>query len=1054
MNGSTDAALQVVNQVCGLLSPISSHLPPQDLCALQANLLREQLAAWPKINAYGITEAIEQHVQALQSLQSTEQVLLDSKWLSCAAQCMFLIALHSESVSTSLQCWNIIKTAILPVAAFNLAAAQHMLHSLLAMQELQCMAAAESASLIHAAVADLSSNSTTTTTAAAPERCTLLCGLISNQLLQTAHTDDVRHAVLHLALQWLSCKEAHYINCALRVLPGVFADWHDATALTAVWQLCCTSNDMDVSLAVLCLLFESLCTLAQPIPMQQQLWQLIHAGLATGNTLNSKRALHLLHVTLAWLNSNSSTAVDKHSANDTMILWKQYALAIDTLQTEIAENLIDQVWPTVQRLCLQAHNNARTTITTTTADTTATGTAGSSSSTATAASSNIPSPLEFRWLSLLIETGISAEFCTRNGRRKRLETVLSGDVQLSFYTAKESYQWISAVFLRVFEHKATAAWFKHKPTESNLCAMLTQWLVSVHAEAQSDYDKHALFRSVLAAIDQAVITVPAEIDAVLTAYSSSSNCSSSSSSSSSSAAPLLCSSNMLLLISVVNKVMFWWRETHAASATLSSGDLTTVVLQLLVLHTDYTDTDILETGFSLIQCLPTAAVAQCKQLLRRWLLRIATAAVKSDNNITDDTDNDNDSSGVAAAQMWLQDMIAHKIRAFMTMHTITTATESSNTYQHSKAQARLLCHMLTAVFDDDSNNVNRTDNSLANDKQQLLQLCQVLVPVTACLSMCYSRAYMNPELIQQALVLFCQLLQHAATVTTAQRFLLLPLQNCFAEVASYVSAAVVALLTGDVTVESLTDSSGNSYTQSVLLDTLHCLYIVIQSDACGEVKHSIIAALNSTQLCCTCAHVITGSATVSDISMHKQLAALQMLHCILLHACSSSSDSDVLQLDLTVLQQLLETLVQANTGGSSSNIHTTSSSNSSTVRQYHELQWQCLALLLQYYSTIHNDTTDAAQTHTQNYLDSILTRLINSLDSVIEVNLPSAIQCIGIVSNSLCKNSRINSSNSSDDVTVSIEQAVLAVCKVLYQAKSRSHKLVHTVSAIVIYQQF
>src|SRR6476469_4193869 len=93
MNGSTDAALQVANQVCGLLSPISSHLPPQELCALQANLLRAQLAACPKFNAYSIAEAIEQHVQAL---QSAEEVSLNSKWLSCAAQCMFLVAQRSE----------------------------------------------------------------------------------------------------------------------------------------------------------------------------------------------------------------------------------------------------------------------------------------------------------------------------------------------------------------------------------------------------------------------------------------------------------------------------------------------------------------------------------------------------------------------------------------------------------------------------------------------------------------------------------------------------------------------------------------------------------------------------------------------------------------------------------------------------------------------------------------------------------------------------------------------------------------------------------------------
>eukprot|EP00953_Heterococcus_sp_UTEX-ZZ885_P021241 11855-Heterococcus_DN1.PRE.1 len=572
MNGRADAALQVVDRVCSLLSTISSHLAPLELYTFQANLLREQLAACPKRNAFGITAAVSQYLQAA---RSADAVPMDSNWLSCSVQCMFLLALSSESAEISLQCWHVIETAVLPAAVVSPAAGLYMLQSLLAMQEVQCMAAAESALLIHAAVAELNNSSTAAAAAAAVhDKCTLLCALISNQLLQAAHTDETRRAVLQLAMQWLSCRDAHSINCALKVLPGVFADWNDATALAELWQLCCESDDMNVSLAVLCLLYDSLCAVAQPIPLRQQLWQLIHAGLATGNTLNSKRALHLLHVTLAWLNSNRSTTGYKRNGDTSymMLLWKQYATALDTLQTEIAENLIDQVWPTVQRLCTQACS--ATAAATSESITTVNG----SSTDTSVASSCIPSPLGFRWLSLLIERGISAEFCTRNGRRKRLESVLSGDVQLPFHTA-ESYRWISTVFLHVFEHKATAAWFKNKPTESNLCVMLTQWLAFVHAKARSDSDRHILLTSILTAIDQSNITVPAVIDAGLTAYSSSSTSSNSNSSgnssSSSTTVSLLCSSNMTLLISVVNKVMFWWRETHAATATLSSGDLTT-----------------------------------------------------------------------------------------------------------------------------------------------------------------------------------------------------------------------------------------------------------------------------------------------------------------------------------------------------------------------------------------------------------------------------------------------------------------------------------------------
>jgi hypothetical protein len=95
----------------------------------------------------------------------------------------------------------------------------------------------------------------------------------------------------------------------------------------------------------------------------------------------------------------------------------------------------------------------------------------------------------------------------------------------------------------------------------------------------------------------------------------------------------------------------------------------------------------------------------------------------------------------------------------------------------------------------------------------------------------------------------------------------------------------------------------------------------------------------------------------------------------------------------------------------------------------------------------------ASQTHTRSYLDSVLTRLIDSIDSVIEVNLPSAIQCIGIVSSNLC-NSSSNSSSYSNDGIVSIENAVLFVCKVLYQAKNRSQKLVHMVSDHLINTAF
>jgi hypothetical protein len=1039
MNCSPDAALQVVDRVCSLLSTISSHLPPLELYTFQANLLREQLDAWPKSNVYAITTAVSQHLQAA---RSAEAVPVNSKWLSCAAQCMFLLTLRSESADISLQCWNVIETAVLPAAAVSPTAGLYMLQSLLAMQEVQRMAAAESALLLLAAAAEL--NNSNTAAAAIHDKCTLICALISNQLLQTAHTDETRRAVLHLAMRWLSCRDSHYINYALKVLPGVFAGWNDAAALAEGWQLCCQSDDMNVSLAVLCLLFDSLCTIAQPIPLQQQLWQLIHTGLATGNTLNSKRALHLLRVTLAWLNSNSSTTSYKRSGDTSsiMLLWKQYATALDTLQTEIAENLIDQVWPTVQRMCTQACN-----LTAATANPTENNATVNGSSTDTAvASSSVPSPLDFEWLSLLIERGISAAFCTRNGRRKRLESVLSGVAQLPFYTA-ESYQWISAVFLPIFEHKATAAWFKSKPTDSNLCVMLTQWLVSVHAEAQLDSNRHILFTSILTAIDQSNITVPAVIDAVLTAYSSNSSSSMSNSGSSSTAAPLLCISNMTLLISVLNKVMFWWRETHAATATLSSGDLTTVVLQLLLQHTDYTDTSILDSGLSFLQCLPTTAVTECIQLLKQWLLRIATAAVQSDTKSTVDSNNGHsDIAVVAAAEVWLQNMIAHKIRTFMTVHTITTiSTESRETYQHSKAQARLLCYILTVVFDDNDPS-SACDNSLPTDKQQLLQLCQILAPVTACLSMCYSRAYMNPELIQRALVLFCQLVRHAATVTTAQQLLLVPLENCFTEVASYVSAALLAQLTADVTAESVTDSSGNSYTVSVLLNTLRCLYTVTQLDRNNEVQHSMIAALNSTQLCYACAHILYQTDNSSTSSMHRQLLALKMLHCILLHACNStttcSDNSDMLQLDAAVLQQLLETLVQANTG-----------SSSISMRQYHELQWQFLALLLHYNST-KPGSTHAAQAQTQTYPDSILTRLVASIDGVIEVNLPSAVQCIGIVSSRFCD---INSSSTTSDtnhVAIAIEQAVLTVCRVLYQAKNRSHKLVHMVSYNLINTAF
>ncbi|CAM9393468.1 unnamed protein product [Ectocarpus sp. 6 AP-2014] len=234
-----------------------------------------------------------------------------------------------------------------------------------------------------------------------------------------------------------SCRLENINELVLSIARPLYQGWGDVGALEDVWSLIASSAEENVELylALLCILGEDL----RPVLDVPKVFGLIYSGVSTESALCRRRGLHVLQQVLAWADGDlaGAAAIDvggggeggrgegltaqpldpspprrlspsgQTFSREALLQWKDYVRCLQVLCEETELHLVDQVVPTMERLCSNLSPPP------------------TSSADATDAS---PKATEFRWVS--VPLGILLRSGTFARRRRFLHRLVKRELGL------------------------------------------------------------------------------------------------------------------------------------------------------------------------------------------------------------------------------------------------------------------------------------------------------------------------------------------------------------------------------------------------------------------------------------------------------------------------------------------------------------------------------------------------------------------------------------------------------------------------------------------------
>ncbi|CBJ49268.1 expressed unknown protein [Ectocarpus siliculosus] len=178
-----------------------------------------------------------------------------------------------------------------------------------------------------------------------------------------------------------SCRLENINELVLSIARPLYQGWGDVGALEDVWSLIASSGEENVELylALLCILGEDL----RPVLDVPKVFGLIYSGVSTESALCRRRGLHVLQQVLAWADDDfaGAAAIDvggggegergegltaqpldpspprrlspsgQTFSREALLQWKDYVRCLQVLCEETELHLVDQVVPTLERLC-------------------------------------------------------------------------------------------------------------------------------------------------------------------------------------------------------------------------------------------------------------------------------------------------------------------------------------------------------------------------------------------------------------------------------------------------------------------------------------------------------------------------------------------------------------------------------------------------------------------------------------------------------------------------------------------------------------------------------